>query len=122
MPCAGNSLSELEESKGHYLCNIRLKPIVQRFKLPEADEPAGSAPADGTSQPAVGSDGQGGTTSEAAASGGVAAPGGAAPTVPEGYAPAMPGAASAAAAAAQNGNGAAPSPGSGAVDSMAPLI
>ena len=57
MPCAGNSLSELEESKGHYLCNIRLKPIVQRFKLPEADEPAGSAPADGTSQPAVGSDG-----------------------------------------------------------------
>lgn len=39
----GNSTSELEANKGHYMADMLLKPIVQQFKLPAAEEPEGDA-------------------------------------------------------------------------------
>jgi hypothetical protein len=44
----GNSMSELECSKGHYACVLRLKPLVQHFRLPEAPDAAPHDAADGS--------------------------------------------------------------------------
>lgn len=43
---SGNSMSELETNKGHYVADMLLKPIVQQFKLPpKADTLASDAEA-----------------------------------------------------------------------------
>ena len=88
---AGNSLSELEEGKGHYLCNLRLKPIVQRFKLPEPEEGAAAGSAEGTLQPTGDSEGPSSAAAEQVPPGGSVGQGtvGVAAPAPAGYAPVM---------------------------------
>lgn len=118
MAHAGNSLSELETSKGHYLCNMRLKPIVQRFKLPEgADAALQEGNEAGESKTEDEPSANTTATAEDAVPGSTSAPGTAAgagivyPPGKEGYSAMMPG------AGTLQTNG-----GSSAVDSMMPLV